>query len=597
MLNEAQELAVKSVETVILCLAGAGTGKTKTLTERVAALQSQRISCSNMLALTFTRLAGKEMKERVIKLVGESEGKNLFCNTFHAFCVKILKEWGHLIGYDDEFTIYDQEDRESIINNIIQEFKYKTTANEVIEILNFAGQNNEKFSPAAVETANEYKYQLKRNNAMDLDMLLINALDILKNNVDVQSRYHELYEYVFVDEFQDSNDIQMELIKTLNPKNLFVVGDDFQSIYGWRQAKPEYIINFEKYYPGCQIIKLEENYRSTVPIIEAANNLIAHNEKQTKKILIAHKEGQQIEYFETETIENEVNLVASKILEGNEAYSNFAVLTRTNKQVEPFIEQFRMFNIPYQLVSNKDDPLKKRDIRMVLNILEILLNPKDDVTLKKIINFPEKRLNELRLKEIEKMQVDEDISFMEVLETIQETQEFTEMLDNLHTKVFEECYMAEDAFMTVVKELKLLEKYTEDGRLAKIDDLGAAQYAIGRWQDTQYKLGESTEFSAFLKWMHIKDIQEKLIEERDAVKIMTVHASKGLEFKNVFVIGMNQDIFPSKRGDLEEERRLFYVAITRAKDGLYLSRSKKALGWGNREILTKESQFINELSL
>lgn len=596
-LNQAQEKAVKSIAKVILCLAGAGTGKTKTLTERIAHLQSERISCSKMLALTFTRLAGKEMKERIIKLVGEAEGKNLFCNTFHAFCVKLLKEWGYLIGYNKDFTIYDQEDKENIIQIIIKEMKYRAHPDEVIEYLNNTFSSKATNYSDVKGAADEYKNRLLRNNAIDLDGLLIYTLELLTKYPKVQQYVHDQYEYMFVDEFQDSNDIQMQLIKVINPVNLFVVGDDFQSIYGWRQAKPEYIINFEKYYPGCEVIKLQDNYRSTVPIIEAANNLIAHNENQTKKILISHKEGAEIEYFEAETVDNEVNLVASKILEDKEHYSDFAVLTRTNKQMDPFIEKFKMFHIPYQLVSSKEDPLKKMDIRMALNLLEVILNPKDDMTVKKIINFPKKMINELKLQQIEKEQTDKNITFMETLKNVPEAQSFLEMYERLHQKVFEECYMAEDAFIAVLQELNLKEKYESEGRLSKMDDLDEAHKAICRWQDVQYKLGETTEFSAFLKWMHIKDIQEKLMEEKDAVKIMTVHASKGLEFKNVFVIGMNRNIFPSKRGNLEEERRLFYVAITRAKENLYISRSKVILGWADREIPAEESPFIKELEL
>ena len=596
-LNEAQRKAVESTSKVILCLAGAGTGKTSTLTNRIAYLQEQRVSCSNMLALTFTRLAGKEMKERVIQLVGESEGKNLFCNTFHAFCLKVLKEWGYLIGYDKDFTIYDQEDRESILRVIINEFKYDAHPDEVIDYLNGFFNVKAKNYMDVKGAGDEYKNRLLRNDAIDLDGLLIYALKLINKYPKVQQQYNSLYEYVFVDEFQDSNDIQMQLIKTLNPKNLFVVGDDFQSIYGWRNAKPEYIINFEKYYPGCEVIKLEENYRSTAPIITAANNLIAHNENQTKKELRANKDGPDIEYIVAKNISNECNLVCGKVLEGG-SYSDYAVLTRTNKQMDPFIQAFKIFNIPFQVISNKGDPLGKYDVRMILNVMEVVLNPKDDATLKKIINFPERRLSELQLQEIEKYQVDESISLMEALksrENITEIQEFISQLNDIYKYITEENSKAPMVFYITQNILSLREKYTQEKRNNKIQDIELALEIIERWASIQQELGESTDISSFLKWMHIKDIQEKLIEQKDAVKLMTVHSSKGLEFKKVFVVGLNKNVFPSKRGYLQEERRLLYVAITRAKDKLYLSRSKKALGWGNREILTQESQFLNEI--
>lgn len=592
MLNSEQRKAVESESEVILCLAGAGTGKTSTLTSRIAHLHENRVGCNSMLALTFTRLAGKEMKERVIKLIG-SEGEKLFCNTFHAFCVKVLKEYGYLLGYDKEFTIYDQEDRETIIAKILEEFGYGkwTNTKQVIAILNGTCTKKCKEEELAIQ---EYHWILKRNSAIDLDMLLTETLKLLKEYPEVQRNYNKQYEYMFVDEFQDTNDVQMKIIKALNPRNLFVVGDDFQAIYGWRRAKTEYIINFLKYYPNAEIIKLEENYRSTGPIIAAANNLIAHNVNQTKKVLKANKTGTEIEYIEAENIANEVNIIAGNILEDSQ-YSNYAILTRTNKQMEPFIQTFKFFNIPYQVLSNKDDPLKKYDVRMILNILEVVLNPKDDNTLKKVINFPTRRINELKIQEIEKVMVDESISFMEALEDVEEVQLFMDRINKIHTYITEECSDASQVFSTTVYNSGLLKKYEKENRENKVDDIDRAFEVIERWQSIQRELGESTDISSFLKWVHMKDIQEKLMEQRDAVKIMTVHGSKGLEFNTVFVVGMNQNVFPSKRGDLEEERRLFYVAITRAKEKLYITRAKKTLNWSGKEIDTVESQFIKEM--
>ncbi|MBY6950309.1 ATP-dependent helicase [Clostridium botulinum] len=588
-LNDAQKKAVESESEVILCLAGAGTGKTSTLTNRIAHLHENRVGCSSMLALTFTRLAGKEMKERVINLIGP-EGEKLFCNTFHAFCVKVLKEYGYLLGYDKEFTIYDQEDRDSIIEKITYDYGYKTTLKKVLDVIE-SGVND----GIENDVVSEYNWILKRNNALDLDMLLTETLKLLTEYPEVQRNYHNQYEYMFVDEFQDTNDIQMQIIKAINSKNLFVVGDDFQAIYGWRRAKTEYIINFLKYYPNAEIIKLEENYRSTEQIITAANNLIAHNVNQTKKVLKAHKTGAEIEYIKAENIGNEVNIIAGKILEDSQ-YSNYAILTRTNKQMEPFIQTFKAFNIPYQVLSNKEDPLKKYDVRMILSILEVVLNPKDDNTLKKVINFPVRRINELKLQQIEKVMVDESISFAEALEDVEEVQGFMQRLDSIHTYITEECSEASKVFSTAVSTSGLIKKYEKENRENKLDDIDRAFEVIERWENIQRELGESTDISNFLKWVHMKDIQEKLMEQRDAVKIMTVHGSKGLEFNTVFVVGMNQSVFPSKRGDLEEERRLFYVAITRAKEKLCITRAKKTLDWRGKEVDTIESKFIKEMN-
>lgn len=591
-LNEAQRKAVESESEVILCLAGAGTGKTSTLTSRVAHLYNNRVGCSNMLALTFTRLAGKEMKERVIKLIGPA-GEKLFCNTFHAFCVKMLKEYGYLLGYEREFTIYDQEDREAIVEKIIEEFSYGKYTNKKTIIAILDG-SKEIDCGEEEQVVKEYYWILKRNNAIDLDMLLTETLKLLTECPEAQKAYHSQYEYLFVDEFQDTNDVQMQIIKALNPRNLFVVGDDFQAIYGWRRAKTEYIINFQKYYPNAEIIKLEENYRGTVSTITAANNLIAHNENQTKKVLRAHKDGPNIEYVEAENIANEVNIIAGKILEDSQ-YSDYAILTRTNKQMEPFIQIFKAFNIPYQVLTNKDDPLKKYDIRMILSTLEVAINPKDDNTLKKIINFPMKRLGELKIQEVEKVMVDESISFMEALEDVEEVQGFMQRLNEIHAYITKECSEASNVFHIATCILKLQVKYEKENRDNRNQDLDNAFEVIDRWEITQMELGESTDISAFLKWVHMKDIQEKLMEQRDAVKIMTVHGSKGLEFNTVFVVGMNQNVFPSKRGDLDEERRLFYVAITRAKEKLYITRAKKTLSWSGTEVDSTESKFIKEM--
>jgi DNA helicase-2/ATP-dependent DNA helicase PcrA len=545
-----------------------------------------------MIALTFTRLAGKEMKERVINLIGESKGKELFCNTFHAFCVKVIKEHGHELGYDEDFTIYDQEDKDSIIKSIIKDYKYKVTLDEVLTRIaeNF-------FYPYGDETdavIGEYRYRLKQNNAIDLDFLLIDALKLLQKP-HISELYSCLYEYVFVDEFQDTNDTQMKIIKALNPKNLFVVGDDFQSIYGWRQAKPEYIINFQQYYPKCEVIKLEDNYRSTGNIIEAANNLISHNVNQTKKILKAHKEGPEVEIVEAENIEQEINLIISSILEG-EHYCDFAILTRTNKQMEPFIDAFQNFNIPYQLISNKDDPLRKPDIKMIFNVLEFILNPKDDMTLKKILNFPERRVSELRMHELEKLQIDTSSSLIDMLDEVPEFTDFLNKIELMRYEMFEgEAYSALDNFYAVINGLGLKRQYESEGRANKVQDIAIAAEYIKHWEGIQSNLGENVDISSFLRWMHLKDIQEKFMEERDAVKIMTVHASKGLEFPVVFVMGLNQDTFPSKRGDIEEERRLFYVAITRAKERLYITRSTTTMGYNHQTMYTRKSQFITEM--
>lgn len=590
-LNEAQRRAVESDSKTILCLAGAGTGKTRTLTHRIAYLSDNRVSCNNMLALTFTRLAGKEMKERVIDLIGDQEGKKLFCNTFHAFCVKVLKEYGYLLGYDNEFTIYDQDDRKSIIKAIIGELGYKNCTKEK-HIISILEGSSEADCGEEEDVIKEYYWRLKRNNAIDLDMLLTETLKLLTEFVEVKLEYQRQYKYMFVDEFQDTNDVQMNIIKILSLDNLFVVGDDFQSIYGWRQAKPEYIINFKKYYPDCEIIKLEDNYRSTEPIIKAANKVIKNNVNQTEKKLIAHKEGTDIEKIEAEDAEHEAISIAARILEVNGYFKDIAVLARTNKQLEVFKEIFDKYEIPCEVVNNKGDIFKKHDIKLLFKMIEAAINPKDDITLKKIVNFPKTRISSIELEKLELSSLDNNVYLADALEKNLET---AKLMRDLYFLVNDkESYEAADVFKDVVEITQLFNVYSSESRSNKIQDLYDAKNYIQTWMKRQSSIGEDTSIFALLKWMVLKDIQEKLIEEKNTVKLMTVHASKGLEFPYVFIAGLNQNTFPSQKGDLEEERRLFYVAITRAKDKLFLTRASTGTLWGNKAIEMLESQFIKE---
>lgn len=591
-LNPSQLQAVTSESKNILCLAGAGTGKTRTLTHRIAYLNDNRVSCTNMLALTFTRLAGKEMKERVINLVGETEGQKLFCNTFHAFCVKVLKEWGHLLGYEKEFTIYDQDDRESIIKAIINELTYDKSVN-VKNIISILSDDRELGSGEEDEVIKEYYYRLKRNNAIDLDMLLTETSKLLKQYEQVQKDYHNQYEYVFVDEFQDTNDVQMEIIKALNPKYLFVVGDDFQAIYGWRNAKIDYILNFEKEFEDVEVIKIEENYRCTAPIIAAANKLIKHNINQTEKVLINNRDGVDIEYIVAEDAEDEAQKIAFEIANIEGGYKDFAVLARTNKQLEVLQSTLKKLNIPCEIINNQGDIFKKNDIRMLLNLIQAAINPKDDTLLKKVVNFPVQRLTDIELEKLELEALDNEKYLVNIFEKHPKT---SKLINDFKHLMEDDYYHANEIFRSAINGFGLEYMYKAEGRQAKIEDLEHAYNEITRWMNRQSTLGEDRSIFAFIKWLHLKDIQEKLVEEKDTVKLMTVHASKGLEFNSVFVIGMNQNTFPSHRTeDIEEERRLFYVAITRAKNRLYITRPELVSVWGNKSIEAKESQFIQEM--
>lgn len=602
-LNDEQKRAVVSDSPYILLLAGAGSGKTKTLTTRIAYLNQNRVGTVNMLALTFTRLAGQEMKERVIKLIGEEEGKKLFCNTFHAFCVKLLKEFGKLVGIHESFTIYDQEDQESIIQAIIDEHGYskkikvKDVLHDIEQIRN--SQEDELWSAESEKAAREYLWRLQQNNATDLDGLLYSARDALIHN-SVKEELHHRYKYVFLDEFQDTNNIQMSIIGLINPENRFVVGDDFQAIYGWRGANVNLILDFPLMYPGCEVIKLEQNYRSTKEIVDAANNLISHNIKQTKKKLIAEATGVPVTFLTVQDEEQEAKSIADNISrESKGNWSEFAILARTNRQLEIVKNLLDRANIPTQLIYNRDDVMKKQDIKMLLAAMEVAMNPGDNHSLRKLLKFPQPRITQMALEECELKALDNEIPLMDVLE--REKGKHPGIAELVHCGILirEAIQDGLDARETFYVTYQLIgaKQYHESKNLTnRINDFESACDFIAWWMHRQAELGESISPQSFLRWLRLKDMQEKLAEEKNAVKLMTVHASKGLEFPTVFVIGMNQGTFPSKRTqDPEEERRLFYVAITRAKDRLYITRPIETIPWGNQVAVQEESQFLKEL--
>jgi len=602
-LNEQQKKAVTINTPHILCNAGAGSGKTTVLTRRIAYLnQEHRVGTSNMLALTFTRLAGREMKERVMQLIGEREGRKLFCNTFHAFCVRVLKEWGHIMDYEKDFTIYDTEDRLNVIKNIINELGYKIKPDEVIKAMEY------EYSGIVVLDAQgaikEYYYRLKKNNALDLDMLLTQTLKLMCYKM-VRNYYQDQYKYVFVDEFQDTDNLQWSIIQCLNPENLFIVGDDFQSIYGWRGANVQNFINLAE-DEHFEVINLERNYRSPVAIIEASNCLISHNNNQAEKRLWTDKEGSKVEVMQLLDEQTEANRIAAMILEHTGKYSDIAVLARTNRQLEFIYDTFKKFEIPSQLVSGKKDILKNYDIKKIFNYMDIINNSDDDFTLKRIINWPVRRLSDMEIQKCELIAIDKNISLHKAINQLNDAlrpyrpdlDNFISIFDKLGKAAANESDKASYMFNKVLESVGIKEHYMRNRLTNKLNSLDEALKAVRHWERTQYKMGESVDFTSFLKWLRIKDIQDKLLMENNTVKLMTVHGAKGLEFNTVFLAGMNQDVFPSKRAeDMEEERRLCYVAVTRAKEKLILTRPLERILYRNHTVMMDPSQFIKELGI
>lgn len=607
-LNEEQAAAATSKEPVILCLAGAGTGKTKTLTTRISYLhEEKRVGTSNMLALTFTRLAGLEMKERIAHLIGEEQAKKLFCNTFHSFCVSVLREWGHRVGLEPNFSIYDQEDQEAIIAAILDEFRYDAKVRQVLDdiALLVRGGEGDFRSYESEQAAREYLFRLKQSNAISLDDLLTKTLELMRQD-DIATYYRNQYKYVYVDEFQDTDNVQMDIIRAMAPENLFVVGDDYQAIYGFRGANVQNILDFPKQYPNCEVIKLERNYRSTAPIVEAANTLIKHNENRTDKRLVNERDGQPIELVEAPlTVEEEAHDVVATAnfhVQNGGKLSDIAVLARTNGQLEIIKEKLSEAKMAAVVVNKSADPLKRTDIKKLVSFMSLVVNPKDEKALWSCINFPSNRMTDLeRVTLLSKPSWSSERA-LDVLRTEGSTkvQDFARIVDTLRN--FDEIEFfdinAYEAMRQAGYAIGLKAFYEEKGLQNRVDDMLAALQYVRRWCQQQEAAGERNNIEAFLKWLRIRDIQDYFRKDEDAVQLLTVHGSKGLEFNTVILVGMNQGTFPSKRtNDMEEERRLMYVAVTRAKRRLILTRPREIALYGKKSFQPDPSQFIREMGL
>lgn len=594
-LNTEQACAVLSESDRILMLAGAGSGKTKTLTHRLAHLNLNcRVGVSSIIAITFTRAAAKEMKDRLVPLIGK-DAKKLICSTFHALAVRILQEYGHRLGLDRQFTIYSNDDRLEVINSIIKKGEYRTTYKRMDDLNWQFIKNSQELS-----VWNEYQWQLKRFNAVDLDYLIPKVNELFTKHPDVAEYYRKIWKYAFIDEFQDTNLEQLQLIKSLNPINLFGIGDDFQTIYSFNGARVDNILEFPVTFPGTEIIKLETNYRSTRQIVEAANNLISHNINQTEKNLFSGRDGDEVEITTYQDAEAEAKAILRLIQEKDEdkPYSDFAVLARTNAQIEFVYSALKTAGIPCLILSGSDDPLKKHDIKYLISYLDCIFNQKDETNFKRVLNFPEPVVTEMQLQQLEQIAIDESVTLREALgysndkRVLEFHARFNGLVRNIHSSV-----SVTDALRELIFYLDLEKHYQERSLVNRVNDLNEAVQYIAYWCERQEKLGESYSAQDFLKWVRIRDITEKLMDQREAVRLMTIHGSKGLEFDTAFVIGMNEGTFPhrkTKAEDMEEERRLAFVAVTRAKWRLYLSSTRiNTSKWGKEEF-SFPSRFIQE---
>lgn len=611
-LNEEQKNAASKIDGPSLILAGAGSGKTRTITYKIAHMVHEKdILASEILALTFTNKAANEMKERIISLVGKNSD-DITVSTFHSFAVKILRLYGDNIGFSRNFNIYDTDDSKNILRNILKEFKNKDfTPSELLskisrlkerEITNtnigkyidLNYRDNKNFA----DIFDRYQKELIKNNCMDFSDLLLNLLKLLKIP-QILEILQQRYRYILVDEYQDTNNIQYKVVKLLASKyeNICVVGDEDQSIYSFRGADITNILNFKIDYPNAHITKLEQNYRSTSKILDAANSIIKNNKSSLgKKLWTDNKGGENISLFEAENPIEEAAFVAETIKKSYKNYNEVAILYRTNAQSRVLEQELNKKGIPCKIYGALSF-FKRKEVKDLLSYLVILNNPNDKLNFERAITNPKRGIGQKTLEKIYSISETEQINYIEALEHVSSS----------HINAFKNCIKKASENVDIISINELLrniidetdyENYVKqldnpDDRLANISEL------INIVKEYE-KISDNLSLDEFLTTLSLSSSIDDM-EDSGQVKLMTIHSSKGLEFENVFLVGFEIGIFPSEQSlydkdELEEERRLCYVAITRAKKNLFISHCKSRMIYGITHNNIFASNFLNEMN-
>ena len=611
-LNSMQEKAVNHIEGPMLVLAGAGSGKTKVLTSRIANLIDNGISPYNILAITFTNKAAKEMKDRVYRIIGSS-ANNIQISTFHSLGLKILKENYSLLGYDRNFTIIDSDDVLTIIKKILKDLnlskelynpreiknKISSAKNEMMGVDSFS---KVEFDHNIVEVYRLYQRKLKNGNSVDFDDLLILPIKLFKNYPNLLNEYQERYKYILIDEYQDTNEAQYTFSKILAAKyrNIFVVGDNDQAIYAFRGANYKNILNFEKDYPEAKTILLEENYRSTKTILNAANCVIKNNkERKDKNLWSNNEEGNKIKYKVVENEKEEASFVVDKIKElinSGVKEEDIAVLYRTNAQSRVIEEEMLKKNIKYRIVGSFYF-YNRKEIKDLLCYLRLINNHKDDVSFLRVINTPKRGIGEKTIDNLTNNATEEGISLYEAINSGKEL-EFKKLIEEL-TKESENLSLTE-LIDNILEKSGMKKEYSSSKLLEdeiRLENLNEFK-SITKSYEEEY--GSAT-LSDFLDEISLVSDMSEHQEGNDRVSLMTVHSVKGLEFDYVFIVGMEEGIFPhynainyGGNAEIEEERRLCYVAITRAKKDLTITSAKSRMLFGNT-TRNMPSRFIEEI--
>jgi len=638
-LNQVQQQAVTNFNGPSLVIAGAGSGKTRVLTYRIAYLLSQGVPPQTILSLTFTNKAAKEMKDRIGKLIGYQSARYLWMGTFHSIFSRILRADAEKLGYSANFTIYDTADTKNLIKSIIKELylddqlykpaqvygRISSAKNNLITVSAYANnaqiqkRDLEGKRPKMADIYRIYVQRCKKADAMDFDDLLLNTNVLFRDFPEVLEKYQQMFKYILVDEYQDTNFSQYLIVNKLaqNHKNVCVVGDDAQSIYSFRGAKIENILNFRKDYPDFQMYKLEQNYRSTKTIVNAANSVILANKNQIqKKVFSENTEGDKIQVIPTMTDTEEGFVVANSILDtvyGNQCqYKDFAVLYRTNAQSRIFEEALRKRNIPYKVYGSLSF-YQRKEIKDLLGYFRIVINPNDDEAFKRIINYPARGIGQTTVSKLEEAANMAGISLWQVLENPQGHN--LKMNQGTFTKLgkFKNLVAQFKEELTSQPAFELAQKIaTESGILKELHN-GKSPEEVSRFENIQELLNAIQEFTeaareegtehSLDKYLEnvalLTDADNEKEEDLNKVSLMTIHSAKGLEFKHVYIAGMEEELFPSRMSistlqELEEERRLFYVALTRAEQRVVLSYTQTRYKWGSPTHCIP-SRFIKEI--
>ena len=624
-MNENQLKAILKTQGAVMVIAGAGSGKTRVLTNRIAYLIAEKnVLESNILAITFTNKAAKEMKERIYSLVGETS-KYIWINTFHSMCVRILRQHIDLLGYNKNFTILDTSEQKTIIKNIVKELNLSedsyqpnnilkiisNSKNSMISVNEMKAQARFGFMKNVAEIYEYYQKYLKKNSVLDFDDLMLKTIVLFEKHPEVLAIYQNKFEYIHVDEYQDTNVIQYKLIKMLSEihKNICIVGDDDQSIYSWRGACSDNIINFEKDYEDVEVIFLDQNYRSNSTILDAANAVIKNNTYRKDKALWSeNKGGDKITVYSAANDKDETDDIAKKILDLKAQgidYKDIAILYRANYLSRSMENSCMAFGIPYKLIGSLKF-LQRQEIRDLLAYMNVIVNKNDEFSLRRIINVPKRGIGASSMAKIDNYAEQYGLSLFEALKNIDMIGVSKKIITNIHllTQLIEkysqtEQYSIEDLIVGI---------YKDSGYESMLKE-SADAYAESRIENISELVSSAKQFSSmndnlidFISEMSLtSDADDE--NEDDSVVLSTVHAAKGLEYRVIFIMGLEENLFPSirdaessedERNKMEEERRLAYVAITRAKEKLFMSYANRRMQFGSIKN-NKRSRFLDEV--